>query len=250
MTILVDLVYCIPNYDERDSSMAEKINYENLDGLVYKRIKNMILSNELERGTKIIQNGLAEELGVSRTPIRRALSQLAKEHLVEVSQRGLAYVRDFSRKEMTTVFEIREVLEGLACRKAAQTVTKKKLEHYKRVYREAMESITDDDWRAYQEADVKFHFFVIEASGVRLLEDMVKSFHILSSSFIPGLVRSPQETFREHIAIIDALGRSEAEGAENLMREHLRRSRDALERAYLEKGTDLRKQSKHMSDML
>lgn len=246
----MDVVYCILNYDERDSSMAEKINYENLDGLVYKRIKNMILSNELERGTKIVQNELAEELGVSRTPIRRALSQLAKEHLVEVSQRGLAYVRDFSRKEMTTIFEIREVLEGLACRKAAQTVNKEKLGHYKGVYREAMESITGDDWRAYQEADVKFHFFVIEASGVRLLEDMVKSFRILSSSFIPGLVRSPQETFREHIAIIDALGRSDAEGAENLMREHLRRSRDALERAYLEKGTDLRKQSKHMSDML
>jgi len=131
--------------------MAEKINYENLDGLVYKRIKNMILSKELERGTKIIQNELAEELGVSRTPIRRALSQLAKEHLVEVSQRGLAYVRDFSRKEMTTIFEIREVLEGLACRKAAQTVNKEKLEHYKGVYREAMESITGDDWRAYQE---------------------------------------------------------------------------------------------------
>jgi len=137
----VDLVYCVLDYDERDSSMAEKINYENLDGLVYKRIKNMILSSELERGTKIVQNELAEELGVSRTPIRRALSQLAKEHLVEVSQRGLAYVRDFSRKEMTTIFEIREVLEGLACRKAAQTVTKEKLEHYKRVYREAMESI-------------------------------------------------------------------------------------------------------------
>jgi len=165
---------------------------------------------------------------VSRTPIRRALSQLAKEHLVRVTSRGGAYVKRFSREEMITVFEIREVLEGLACRRAAQVVEKEKLEYFKNLYEKAMESITDTDWRAYQKADVKFHFFLIEASGVKLLEEMVKSFHILSNSFTPGLIRPPKETFPEHMAIIDALARGDSEEAENLMREHLRKTVNLL----------------------
>lgn len=204
--------------------MSEKINYENLDELVYKRIKDMILNNHLKPGAKIIQNQLAEELGVSRTPIRRALSQLSKEHLVEMTSRGSAQVRDFSREEMIVVFEMREVLEGLACRKAAGAVNKDQLEHYRSLYQEAMQSITDDNWEAYRNADVKFHFFIIEASGVKLLEEMVKSFHILSNSFTPGLIRPPQETFPEHMRIIDALLQGNPEKAENLMREHLRKT--------------------------
>jgi len=145
--------------------MSNKINYENLDELVYKRIKSMILNNQLKPGTRIIQNRLAEELGVSRTPVRRALSQLAKEHLIQMNPRGSAYVRNFSLEEMVVIFEIREVLEGLACRKAAKVVDKKQLEYYKNLYKEAMKSITEDNWQAYQEADIKFHFFIIEVSG-------------------------------------------------------------------------------------
>jgi len=202
--------------------MDFKIKYKSLDELVYKRIKSMILNKQLKPGAKIIQSYLAEKLGVSRTPIRRALSQLAKEHLVEVDSRGTTHVRNFSKQEMITIFEIREVLEGLACRRAAQVVEKEKLEYFKNLYKKALEATTSSDWRVYEKADIKFHFFVIEASGVKLLEDMVKSFHILSTSFTPGLIRPPKETFPEHMAIIDALARHNPDAAESLMREHLK----------------------------
>lgn len=215
--------------------MKSKINYRSLDELVYKKIKDMILNNQLEPGTKIIQSELADKLGVSRTPIRRALSQLAKEHLVRVTSRGGAYVKSFSREEMITVFEIREVLEGLACRRAARVVKEEQLDYYRKLYQKAMRSINDDDWRAYEKADIKFHFFIIEASGVELLEDIVKSFHILSNSFTPGLIRPPQETFPEHMAVIDALARHDPDAAENLMREHLKRTIAVLKKSPSEK---------------
>lgn len=215
--------------------MAIKIQYNNLDGLVYNKVKEMILKKQLKPGEQIIQEELAKKLGVSRTPLRRALSQLAKEHLVKVMPRGGTYVKEFSKEEMVTIFEMREVLEGLACRRATQVVKKEQLEYFKNLYEKAMESITDPDWRIYQRADVKFHFFVIETSGVKLLEDIVKTFHILSNSFTPGLIRPPKETFPEHMAIIDALARRDPDAAESLMREHLKKTIAVLKKSSSEK---------------
>ena len=218
--------------------MAVKIEYNNLDELVYHKVKEMILKKQLTPGKQIIQEELAKKLGVSRTPLRRALSQLAKEHLVKVMPRGSTYVREFSKDEMITIFEMREVLEGLACRRAALMVKKEQLEHFKNLYRKALESITDTDWRAYERADINFHFFVIETSGIKLLEDMVKSFHILSNSFTPGMIRPPKETFPEHMAIIDALARHDSDAAENLMRKHLKKTIAVLRRSSLEEATE------------
>jgi len=222
--------------------MSLKIEYDNLDERVYNKVKEMILKKQLKPGEQIIQEKLAKKLGVSRTPLRRALSQLAKEHLVKVMPRGRTYVREFSKEEMITIFEMREVLEGLACRRAAQVVKKEQLEqleHFKNLYKKALESITDTDWRAYEKTDIKFHFFVIETSRIKLLEDMVKSFHILSNSFTPGMIRPPRETFPEHMAIIDALAGRDPDAAESLMREHLKKTIAVLKKSSLEDPTRL-----------
>lgn len=211
--------------------MVVKIKYNNLDKLVYNKVKEMILKKQLKPGEQLIQEELAKKLGVSRTPLRKALSQLVKEHLVKVMPQGGTYVKEFSKEEMITIFEMREVLEGLACRRATQVVKKEQSEYFKNLYEKAMESITDTDWRIYQRADVKFHFFVIGASGVKLLEDIVKTFHILSNSFTPGLIRPPKETFPEHMAIIDALARRDPDAAESLMREHLKKTIAVLKKS-------------------
>ncbi|MFQ5834887.1 MAG: GntR family transcriptional regulator [bacterium] len=204
--------------------MSPKINYKSLDELVYKRIKATILNNELKPGTKIIQHELAEELAVSRTPVYRALTQLAKEHLVKIIPRGGTYVREFSKEELITIFEMREVLEGLACRKAVLVVSKNRLNFFKDLYQRAMKSADKGDWTAYKKADEKFHSFLIETSRIDLLREIVKSFHILSNSYTRGLIRPPQETFPEHMAIIDALKDHDPDLSEKLMREHTTKS--------------------------
>lgn len=204
--------------------MAIEIKYNNLDELVYNKVKEMILKKQLKPGEQIIQEELAKKMGVSRTPLRRALSQLAKEHLVKVMPRGGTYVREFSKEEMIAIFEMREVLEGLACRKAALVVSKNRLNLLKDLYKRAMKSANKGDWTAYKKADEKFHSFLIEASRIDLLREIVKSFHILSNSYTHGLIRPPQETFPEHIAIIEALKDHDPDLSEKLMREHTRKS--------------------------
>jgi len=69
---------------------------------------------------------------------------------------------------------------------------------------------------------------VIITSGIELLQEIIRTFHILSNSYIRGLIRPPEETFPEHMAILDALEDRDAERAEILMRDHTRKSIDVL----------------------
>ena len=88
--------------------------HENLDHKAYLIIKNMIIDRKLLPGDKIPQEKLARELGISRTPLVSAIKYLEHEKLVEAKPRRGYFVRLFSKQEMISIFELREVLEGLA----------------------------------------------------------------------------------------------------------------------------------------
>ena len=97
--------------------------HENLDHKAYLILKNMIISRKLLPGDKIPQEKLARDLGISRTPLVSALKYLEKEKLVEAIPRRGFYVRLFTKEEMISIFELREVLEGLAARRAARNIS-------------------------------------------------------------------------------------------------------------------------------
>ncbi|MGQ9631593.1 MAG: GntR family transcriptional regulator [bacterium] len=210
--------------------MSLAIEYNQLDKLVYDKIKEMILTRELKPGEQIIQDQLAKKLGVSRTPVRKALGELARESLIKMIPRGGTYVREFSLEEMKSIYEIREVLEGLACRKAAPIFTREQADFLRDLFKEAYASIREDDWKAYEKADSRFHIFIVEICQNDVFHQMVNTFHILTKCFMGGLVRSPKDTFPEHMDIIQALEDHNADLAEDLMRKHLRRSLMALEK--------------------
>ena len=93
--------------------------HENLDHKVYRQLKAMILDQHLKPGSKIYQEELANDLGISRTPLVNALKRLEQEQLIiAIPRRGFS-VRQFSEEEMIRIFELREVLEGLAARRAS-----------------------------------------------------------------------------------------------------------------------------------
>src|SRR5690606_15810283 len=92
-----------------------------LDHTVYLRVREMIFNKQLEPGDLLVQSQLSQQLGVSRTPLRKALAQLEKEGLLVGTPKGW-YVRSFTLQDLISVFRIRAVLEGLACRLAAETL--------------------------------------------------------------------------------------------------------------------------------
>ena len=110
------------DYSSRASARRRVVNlgaeHENLDQKAYQILKSMIIERQLLPGDKIPQEKLAEDLGISRTPLINALKFLEHEKLVQSIPRRGFFVRLFDKTEMISIFELREVLEGLAARRA------------------------------------------------------------------------------------------------------------------------------------
>jgi DNA-binding GntR family transcriptional regulator len=206
--------------------------HKSLDSMIYDRLKSMIIERKLMPGEKIYQDKLAHEFGVSRTPLVSALKKLEHEKLIRAMPRRGFYVRLFSKQEMIHIFELREVLEGLAARKVAMRISDSQIHRLTKFFSGFEPSADDIDLKKYREEDRRFHSFIIEVSGGDILSSILETFNILTLGYQfieqEGLVRPPNETIHEHKAIIDAIGRRDPINAEELVRLHLRNSKEKL----------------------
>ena len=202
--------------------------HENLDQKVHAILKKMITDRKLLPGEKIPQEKLAQELGISRTPLINALKYLEKEKLVEAKPRRGFFVRLFSRSEMISIFELREVLEGLAARRTAEQITDKEIPRLRRYFSQFDVSRPISDIRAYAKEDRKFHSYLTDLGSKEFLKSVLQAYNIISFSYqfatSEGLVREPQETLPEHLAIIEAIAGKDAPKAEKLMRRHFQQA--------------------------
>lgn len=206
--------------------------HENLDHKIYKALKAMILGQKLTPGSKIYQEKLAEELGVSRTPVVNALKKLEQERLITAVPRKGFYIRRFSPEEMVRIFELREVLEGLAARRASQNISESQVRKLQTFFQGLKISDRPEDVENYGEEDRRFHLFLVEIGGDEILSNILQTYNIITSSYLVecrgGLVRPPRETISEHRALIEAIVGKDPEKAEQAARTHLRRSREKL----------------------
>jgi len=202
--------------------------HENLDQKAYTLIKEMIIDRQLLPGDKIRQEQLAHELGISRTPLVSALKYLEREKLVEARPRRGFFVRYFSKTEMISIFELREVLEGLAARRAATYATREDIRKLNGFFSQFEKGRGVEDIKSYAREDRQFHNFVTEIGSKEFLKSILQSYNIISFSYqvisSEGLVRPPDETILEHLAIIKAISNKDREAAEHLMRLHFKRS--------------------------
>jgi DNA-binding GntR family transcriptional regulator len=202
--------------------------HENLDHKAYLIVKEMINDRRLAPGDKISQEKLASELGISRTPLISALKYLEKEKLVEARPRRGFFVRAFDRQEMISIFELREVLEGLAARRAAMAVTDRQIKQLRAFFKAFSGQGPISDYREYCREDRRFHNFVTQIAAREFLASILSTYNIISFSYqlvsSEGLVRSPDETLGEHLAIIDAICGRDPQAAESMMRRHFKRT--------------------------
>jgi DNA-binding GntR family transcriptional regulator len=202
--------------------------HENLDQKAYQIIKAMIIDRQLLPGDKIPQEKLADDLGISRTPLVNALKFLEQDKLVQSIPRRGFFVRHFNKREMISIFELREVLEGLAARRAAENITVKQIEQLKGFFKQFNGTKKIGDIKAYAREDRLFHTFLLDVSAREFLKSILETYNLISYSYqsisSEGLIQSPDDTLHDHRAVIDAICRRDAEAAENAMRRHLRKS--------------------------
>jgi len=214
--------------------MGSVIKHESLDNIVYHELKRRIIDKEFYPGEKINQQQLTEDLNVSRTPLLTALKKLEQERLVDLIPRRGFYVRKITLEEMVAYYEVREVMEGLAARKAAQQISDEQIKKLRVFFTKLQISDEPEEMKKYAAEDRKFHTFVLKIADTELLSSVFNTFNILTISYQhtmrAGLVRVPSETIQEHRAIIEAICYRDPERAEELMKQHHLKSRIKLVR--------------------
>ncbi len=187
----------------------------------------MILSNELLPGEQLKQEHIAARFGVSRMPLHKAFQMLENEMLVESLPRRGFFVTKIDNKQLIDAFECREALEGVAVRRATSKIVKKDLGYLKSLFKPFIGK-TDIDSKKYIEADQEFHNYILKISGNEILKRFEIINNIAYRTYRGGLIRVPEETLPEHLAIIDAMEKGDGGLAEKLVRQHAHNSINIL----------------------
>jgi GntR family transcriptional regulator of vanillate catabolism len=209
-------------------------------------LREKVLAGELAPGSRLLEVPLAEDLGISRTPVRDALSRLAEEGLLDRGSKGGFIVRSFTLADALDAIELRGVLEGTAARLAAErgvaNEPMSRLEQIVYMLDQTFDSagaVADLD--AYGELNAKFHATLASLAGSAILEREIERVTKLPfaspSAFIHD--QSHGGSFRlslipaqaQHRALVEAILKREGLRAEMIAREHARVARQNLEEA-------------------
>lgn len=206
-------------------------NYKPLREIVFETLREAIINATLKPGERLMEIQLAEEMGVSRTPVREAIRKLELEGFVVMVPRKGAYVADISTKDIADVFEIRAALEGLAAGLAAERITEEELEKLERILVKIGECVKNNDLEKLIEVDTEFHDTLFKASRnerlvqiVSNLREQIQRFRTASLS-TPGRMKYALE---EHKKIVEAVSERNVELAQALAREHIENAENSM----------------------
>ncbi|MEU3309885.1 GntR family transcriptional regulator [Nocardiopsis sp. NPDC055551] len=204
-----------------------------IQATVIEEMRGRIISGVFEPGTPLSELALAEEYGVSRTPVREALKQLQTEGLVEIRPRVGTFVTAPSRREIMELFEMKELLEGAAARLLAQRGRVPEIDRLERNLRESDEAVAQDDQGRYAELVHEFHDLLVQGADNHKLEAHYRT--LMNQLAYTRLVKTslsqpgrPLQSDREHRHVLELVVAKDGDGAERVMREHVRQSRRAL----------------------
>lgn len=220
---------------ETESAMRP-VEAQSLVEVIARQLEAAIFSGELAPGTKLSEQGLAKTLGVSRGPLREAIRRLEGRKLIERTPNIGPRVAELSDRDLYDLLVVREALEGMAARSAAELMSDAEVEDLRALL---VEHGRQEEVRAgtgyYQEGkDFDFHFRIIKGSrNERLIQMLCNDLYDLlrvyryKSSTQGGRARN---AFEEHEKIVEALAAHDPDRAEAAMRLHLRRARAHVEK--------------------
>jgi DNA-binding GntR family transcriptional regulator len=199
----------------------------NLSDEVAHRIRGAILSGRLKSGERVVQEEWAQRLGVSRMPVRDAVSRLEAEGLVTVSASGgTTTVAEVSEGDIEDAYEIAAAAAGVAARRAAQRLTTEELAGLRRLHERLITAVADQDTAAAQECNFEFHRRINRGSGSARLVSLIRMVSAGVPHFsIREMAELAETTVTDHAEILDALEQRDGDRAMQAMQHHLMSTR-------------------------
>ena len=204
---------------ERSQSLQEQ---------VYQALKQIILKGDLPSGERVVETKLAQQLQVSRTPIREAIGQLKREKLIVPRSNGGFRVATLSVRDAVQLYDCRIALEQLSIKNACEQITSKQLKQLEEYVLQAEKLVqskySKSNYLKLLEVDYQFHHLIAESSGnqwlLTLLEqvfDMMRLLRVYTTQHNPEVL----EIRLEHRQIYEAIALQDSDSAQTTIKEHL-----------------------------
>jgi DNA-binding GntR family transcriptional regulator len=201
-----------------------RLNQASITDQVYALLNRDIEAGRFEPGARILEQALARDLGISKTPLRLALHQLRRDGVVRIEPRRGIYLAAPTLAEVIELIELREVLEGLAARSAAGQPDQRFIDRLEGCLAGFTERNLRERRGEYAAADHRFHMLLVQAAGSAELAKTLQVINIrLHAHRLDKTANHDlRPIHRQHLSIIRALRVRDADRAERLARSHVR----------------------------
>jgi DNA-binding GntR family transcriptional regulator len=213
------------------STRANRVSPPTVTQYVLETVRADILSGRYPMNSRLDQQAIAAELGVSIIPVRECLRQLEAEGLVQISPRRGVFVVELSIDEFREIYSIREVLEELAIQKALPHMTPAHLEHVSQINARFIQAIQDRACATALEINQEFHLALYEPAQQPLLIDLISSLSTRSMRYRQIYVNLPnraQQAIVDYETILTACRNRDVVAAGQAVRNHLRRTLEGV----------------------
>ena len=211
--------------------MNTKLSNRPLYEDVADRLRDQIFAKQLAPGSWLDEQSLAEQFGISRTPMREAIKALASEGLVTIKMRRGAYVTEVNRSDLEQIFTVLSLLEGQAAKEAALKATEDELNLLDHLHHRLETAAADRDIEQFFEINGKFHELIQQIAGNRwmngVIDDLRKVLKLHRKDSLTSTGRL-QNSLVEHREILRAILKRDDLAAEAAMRKHFANGLEAL----------------------
>jgi DNA-binding GntR family transcriptional regulator len=200
---------------------------EVLPDKIYSSLEGAILQGRIKPGDRLIEDELSRSLGVSRGPIREAFRLLEKDGLIRRVPRKGAIVESISKEDISEIYEVIGILEGLAAKLFCKKATDDELARLKQIYEEMERQVKKDHFVKCQRLNSEFHGVIINGCHNKKIKEIYENFqkqiHWFQKITLSYMGR-PEISLEEHKNMLKALLKRDAERAEVVAREHIERA--------------------------
>ncbi|UCC66442.1 MAG: GntR family transcriptional regulator [Deltaproteobacteria bacterium] len=199
--------------------------------VVYERLKKRIQRGEFKVKERLIEQRLAEDLGVSRTPVREAISKLEQDGLVDKIPQGGAVVKGTTKDEIEEVFGLRVVLESYAAALATEKINEEILQSLDAVIEKQHRALERRNVNRYIELNTQFHDLLYSASQSDKLYQIItflRNYIYKYRVFLLRMEEMPKISLRDHQLMLQAMKEGDAQKVEELVKKHILRAKETL----------------------
>ena len=210
----------------------------NLNERVYDELRTRVLTRQEPSGAKLSLHALADELGVSRSPVHHALTRLVSEGLLSVQPRRGYYVTPVTARAVAEGYDVRLALELIAAERAIEHLDESRLVHFAELLEATDAAISHEEWDA---ANAAFHEQQIDLAGNALLSRFYRelSVNLMMQVIRGGRVEGHANLVTEHRRIVETLMAGDLAAAERAIREHIETGRRIALEAITRAGGEL-----------